>query len=525
TVKKITKLFGGVIAYKGFNASFLKGAVKTDKIISVRGLRYNDIAPLNSSMVNLTDEFAGYRLLPHGSKFNNLASITLQYNKKLIPEGYTEKDINVFYFDEMKRLWKEVPKDTLLTKNSQIIAKTNHFTDFIAGIIKLPESPETSGYTPTSIKDLKAASPLVAISSINPPSANTNGTANTNFPIELPAGRAGMQPALALQYSSEGAHTWAGLGWDISVPSVSIETRWGAPRYDQAKETESYNLAGQDLLPNAHRDSWKLREANKKFFPRKEGAFQKITRKGSSPSTYYWEVIDKSGVISYYGGTTTGLDENGVLRTQAGNIGHWALLQQTNLRGNSIHYEYDKINGQLYIKKIYYTGKNNTKGLYSVSFIKDSDLGEAQRPDVQVSARSGFKQVNDKLLRKIIVKYKEEKIRSYQLNYALGAFKKTLLKEISVYDSKDALFYTNKMDYFDDVRDAAGNYVPFGEAQTWSVQNDGLTHGIFGISDINYSGHHTMVSSSSGNNQSVNYSLGVGLSLNSGSFKGNTVGG
>ncbi|MET2997040.1 hypothetical protein ABXT01_14120, partial [Flavobacterium columnare] len=130
-----------------------------------------------------------YRLLPHGIQFKKPGKLTIPYDKKLIPEGYTEKDINLFFFDEKKRLWKEIPKDTLLTHESKITGKTTHFTDFIAGIIKLPESPETSGYTPTSIKDLKAASPAVGITPITPPTANPNGSTSTNFPIEIPKGR------------------------------------------------------------------------------------------------------------------------------------------------------------------------------------------------------------------------------------------------------------------------------------------------------------------------------------------------
>ncbi|MET2997037.1 SpvB/TcaC N-terminal domain-containing protein, partial [Flavobacterium columnare] len=135
----------------------------------------------------------------------------------------------------------------------------------------------------------------VGITPITPPTANPNGSTSTNFPIEIPKGRAGMQPSLALQYSSEAGHSWTGLGWAINLPSVDIETRWGAPRYDASKETESYTLAGEALLPNAHREIWTDRQTNKQFFPRKEGAFQKITRKGNNPTNYYWVVTDKSG--------------------------------------------------------------------------------------------------------------------------------------------------------------------------------------------------------------------------------------
>ncbi|HEY1193218.1 SpvB/TcaC N-terminal domain-containing protein [Flavobacterium sp.] len=514
-----------VLDYKDFSAVFPAGALKNNVKVSVSGLRKIDIAPLNSAMVNVTAVNAGFRLLPHGTVFEKAVTLSLPYDKKTIPEGYTEKDINVFYFDENKRLWQEVTKDSLDIKQGIIKAKTTHFTDFIAGIIKMPESPETSGYTPTSIKDLKAASPLVGIQSIAPPSANGRGTMSTGFSIAIPNGRGGVQPSFNLQYDSDGGHSWAGMGWDISVPAVSIETRWGAPRYDAANETESYVLAGEALIPNSHRIEWIARTSDKQFYPRRESAFQQIIRKGSSPKNYYWVVKDKSGITSYYGGTASGLATNNVLQDANGNIGHWALCLQVDLKGNSIEYEYDKRDGELYIKKVYYTGFGSQKGNYNVTFVKNSDLGEANRSDVQVSARLGFKQLNNQLLRKIEVRYKGDMIRSYELKYKEGAFKKTLLESIAEYDSESKLFYTNTLDYFDDIRDASGKYNPFGPEQNWNVPGDNLTNNsIPSFSDILYSGKHSLVTSTEGENIGINYRIGIGLGSGMGSLKGNTIG-
>jgi RHS repeat-associated protein len=509
------------LSYKDFFAVFPLGALKSDVQVSVRGLRKIDIAPLNSAMVNVTGANAGFRLLPHGTLFEKAVRLSLPFDKKAIPEGYTEKDINVFYFDENKRLWQEVSKDSLDIKRGIITAKTTHFTDFIAGIIKMPESPETSGYTPTSIKDLKAASPLVGIQSIAPPSANGRGTMSTGFSIVLPSGRGGMQPSFNLQYDSDGGHSWAGTGWDVSAPAVSIETRWGAPRYDAQNETESYAIAGEQLIPNSHRATWVGRTADKQFYPRREGAFQQIIRKGASTKDYYWVVRDKSGVASYYGGNAFGLATNAVLQDASGNIGHWALCFQVDLKGNSVSYEYDKKDGELYLKNVYYTGFGSEKGNYSVSFIKNSDLGEVNRPDVQVSARLGFKQTNNQLLRKIEVRYKNQMIRSYELNYKEGAFKKTLLKSVAEYDSESKLFYTNTLDYFDDVRETSGKYNPFGPEQVWSVPSDNIKQGFTGIKD--FESNHTLAGSTNGTSTGINYRIGIGLPT-LGTFKSNTIG-
>src|SRR6478609_10422939 len=93
-------------------------------------------------------------------------------------------------------------------------------------------------------------------------------------------------------------------------------------------------------------------------------------------------------------------------------------------------------------------------------------------------------------------------------------------------DSDSKLFYTNTLNYFDDVRDASGKYNPFGSEQVWSVPNDNLSNSsIPSFSDVLFSGKHSLVSSSEGSTEGVSYRLGIGLSTNAGSLKGFTVGG
>lgn len=66
------------------------------------------------------------------------------------------------------------------------------------------------------------------------------------FPFTLPKGRAGMQPQLELTYSQQGGNGPFGLGWGLQVSSISIDTKWGAARYDG---TDIYTLDGSQLVP------------------------------------------------------------------------------------------------------------------------------------------------------------------------------------------------------------------------------------------------------------------------------------
>src|SRR5258708_19500972 len=87
---------------------------------------------------------------------------------------------------------------------------------------------------------------------VAPPKVGSMGTASLGYPIEIPAGRHGMQPQLAISYNSGGGDGWLGMGWELSVPSVGIETRWGVPRFDAQNETETYTLNCGQLSPLAH---------------------------------------------------------------------------------------------------------------------------------------------------------------------------------------------------------------------------------------------------------------------------------
>jgi hypothetical protein len=213
----------------------------------------------------------------------------MAYDTELIPIGYTAADVRAYYFDENTRNWIQVPPDTLIVSASALRSTTTHFTDYINGIIKVPEAPETMGYQPTSIKDLKIGDASVGITPLALPEASTTGAMSTRFPLKLPPGRQGMQPDLSLSYSSEGGHSWAGLGWNLSgVSQITIDTRWGVPRYDDSLETETYTLDGEMLAPVTHRSEWVARTGSatdpKIFHPRVEGSFRQIKRFGSDPS-------------------------------------------------------------------------------------------------------------------------------------------------------------------------------------------------------------------------------------------------
>src|SRR3954447_16808079 len=151
----------------------------------------------------------------------------------------------------------------------------------IAATVTVPDHPENVSFNPTSIKDLKAADPSAGVGLIAPPSGNSEGDARISYPIDLPDGRQGMAPDLGLSYSSAAGNGWLGVGWDLSVPSVGIDTRWGVPRYDAGHETETYLVGDQQLTPLANFAAQRT-GPDTTFHTRIEGGFDTIVRHGST---------------------------------------------------------------------------------------------------------------------------------------------------------------------------------------------------------------------------------------------------
>ena len=394
---------------------------------TVTALTTEELPPLADEMVNVTfGSGDGYRFLPNGEHFSPYAELRMSYDESKLPHGYTPDDIYTSYYDETKKTWVRLTRKEVDTVNKEIVSLTTHFTDFVNEILKAPEMPETQAFVPTMMTDLEAANPLEGITMIQPPTANNMGTANLSYPLQIPAGRQGMQPNLALTYSSNGGNGWLGVGWDISIPCISLDTRWGVPRYDANYETEIYLLNGDQLLTKnddgttfrdmPHRTN--IRQPRlpdgTQFYARTSKAHDSIIRHGTNPRNYWWEVIDRTGTTHYYGYypdsarhtlPTTLADNNG-------NIARWVLTESRDLYGNTVRYYYDHVEvrnignagRQIYIDSISYTGHNGEDGAYTVVFCRVANT----TPDITTVCNNGFKEITNHILNNVHVKYNGE---------------------------------------------------------------------------------------------------------------------
>ncbi|MBO7623785.1 MAG: hypothetical protein J6S82_00565, partial [Bacteroidales bacterium] len=346
----------------------------------------DSVPPLVAGMVNVTRGHAGYRLSPAGLRFARPVSVELGYDSLLLPKGHSTREIRTFLYNSEKKHWEALPRDSVMEGSQNIVSQSKQAGEMINAIVQLPELPESKAFTPTMLTELEAAHPATGITMMEPPAANSQGTANLSYPITVPAGRNGLQPNLSVSYSSEAGNGLLGMGWDMQLPAITVDSKWGVPRYDAADETECYSYNGQELLPSPHYlTQWESRNTsgNKQFRPRTEGSFDSIVRCGNGPTKYYWIVWDKGGTKYYYGtydGSTVATSV--LLMDGAGNIGHWPLCRVEDLDGNFMTYHYtvreqedadgNKLGKQLWPDSIVYTGHRNgnteERGRYRVVF-------------------------------------------------------------------------------------------------------------------------------------------------------------
>ena len=437
------------IQAEGFSLSAEKGSLTHALRISVTILpKQSSKLPYN--LTNVTERGNVIRLLPSGEHFktDRPARITLSYDPKLIPAGYTASNIYTFCRDEDSSEWKRLERVSVDTVQHTITSLTTHFSDFTNAVIKVPEMPESSAFVPTDMQNLPDPDPLVGIPMVAVPQANNKGTAELTYPIQLPPGRHGLQPDLDLHYSSATTNGLLGVGWSIAQPAVTIDTRWGVPRYELGYETEAYLINGEPFLMHDQNDgpiplphmasSFEPRRTKAtRFYARDQRNQSKAVRHGQNPGNYWWSVTTTDGVTYYYGYDPYGhaIDENSILRTKEGNIGYWALTYVVDRFDNYVRYiNYKYSDNEIVIERIEYTGnyQQNLQPFYKVGLTYKS------RPDRTMDARLGLLRNQNHLLCQIYVLLDTETIpiTTYRLYYEEGSFSlhKSRLKSIAKVD-------------------------------------------------------------------------------------------
>ena len=154
------------------------------------------------------------------------------------------------------------------------------------------------------------------------------GSAGMSYPLEVPPGRAGMQPDLSLSYSSGSDEPgMLGRGWRLSLPAIQRSTRYGQPSFDWAVDgfTLLWGGGAKELVKVSDQT---VGGVGMREYRTLSESFRRI-RSNTLPGGFtYWEVWDGSGRVWQFG--NPGADSN---PTQSGEF-LYALNRVQDEHGN-----------------------------------------------------------------------------------------------------------------------------------------------------------------------------------------------
>ncbi len=527
----------GLAEYSGAKLFDAERTVQKGKVTA---LFTYETPSIPGDIINVTEGATAYRI-ESPSDITDLR-IRIPLDESKIPAGYTTRDVKTYYFDYDHKRWQELPRymdEGGEGDGSGLTTAYQGGTDYINGVIQAPEMPAASAFVPTSLSDIKAANPSAGMTMIQPPTINQQGTASIQYPLAIPKGRNGMQPNIALSYSSEGGESWVGYGWNIPTSSIQVDTRWGIPEFT-SKESESYTLDGEVLVMEgdylAHRpydNGGTIEQINratstpKRFFRRVTKGHEEINRINTATTTYKWTVRNGDGTTFSYGSSN-----NSRLKNNNGDIVHWYLDEVKDKWGNKISYTYETVSFSnatkynslveggkaIYIKSVNYTGHDGSAGAYTIDFTIKYDGGSHPfaRIDSRLNKKLGCHYVNGLLLDQITVKYGSTEVKNYKFHYSTGDFFKTLLTKVEERRGLD-VFYDHEFEYYE-------NSTLYGSSQDIETEVSSLLDNQLVIGPSMYSSpgdlaflkEHSLIGTSNSKGLNGQLRLGVGFSLTGG---------
>ena len=457
----VTPRNGGTISLGGVRLEIPAGAVERPLKITIRTL--GATADLDEGMSNATAGAWGYRFEPHGTVFRKPIRLVMPFDQGIGESETALSNLSTYFYDEKDKAWEALERETIDRAGFEVISLTRHFTDMINATLKLPEGPSPVQFDANSIKNLEAADPAAGVAKLDGPGASPFGYASFRVPLRLPQGRGGATPELALSYSSEGGNGLLGRGFDLAMPAIVIDTRFGLPDYNGR---DRYSLEGEDLL-------YKSRDGSADaFVARTEKAFRKI-RHYRDASDDYWVVTDRDGTFREYG-RDGGWNGKGRAASDRSQTNTWYLTRSQDPFGNTAVYEYwyDVSNRFVYPQRILYSG-SAVDGSVTPAFEVSFTLDGGDRPDRRIDERGKFLSKLAYRLSRIDVSYRSQKVRSYGFSYVENEFGQSQLAKYSEYNAGSAdPFYSYDFQYYGLEPHPGGGYEAFGPEEQWGATND-----------------------------------------------------
>ena len=265
--------------------------------------------------------------------------------------------------------------------------------------------------------------------------AGTSGGAATySVPIVAPPGRAGMQPALSLNYNSRSGNGVMGMGWTISGLS-SIHRCPQTPEQDGQTLGVSYSdndrlcLDGQRLVKTS--GTYGLSGAH---YRTEVDSYADIAQNGGdlkSTATYF-VVQERDGRVLTYGQSTNAQ----VVPSGASYPLSWLVQQIQDRVGNNQLYSYTNVagsSGEVLLSTITYTGFTTsagatTAGTRTVTFAYEPRATAASgATDISSSYLAGGLTLQTQALQYVTTAVGGTAVRTYKPTYKAAAYSGRLL--------------------------------------------------------------------------------------------------
>ncbi|MBX7182922.1 MAG: hypothetical protein K1X82_12480 [Bacteroidia bacterium] len=290
------------------------------------------------------------------------------------------------------------------------------------------------------------------------------GAATYTIPIQIPSGTAGMQPSVALSYSSQSGNGLLGMGWNLACLSAITRVNKsihfdGKTEAVQLDAEDALALDGQRLIKNGSIYRTEI-ENYSKIIP--------IGTAGNGPERF--TVQTKNGQTLEYGLTAN----SRYMAANQSDVLFWLLEKVSDPYGNYIRYTYRQENNEIVLSHIDYTG-NEASGLNPYHRIQFTYDYRNDKNEVFV-AGTGIK--SNLLLTLITVIADGLSFKTYEMNYFHRLY--SYLQEVKEFGSDASELNSTIFKYGEEVgeveiEDFEGFLGSTTELQTFDFNNAGFS--------------------------------------------------